>query len=85
MNFRFFLVRVRLVMLRHMIIGVVLAVGICIIVWIRLVELRLVWLVTVIRILSLVKVWLMRVSVVVWIMLLIRVRLVEVMLRFRLV
>ena len=43
-------------MLRHMIIGAVLAVGICIIVWIRLVELRLVWLVTVIRILSLVKV-----------------------------
>ena len=85
MNFRFFLVRVRLVMLRHMIIGAVLAVGICIIVWIRLVELRLVWLVTFIRILSLVKVWLMRVSVVVWIMLLIRVRLVEVMLRFGLV
>ena len=85
MNLRFFLVRVRLVMLRHMIIVVVLAVGICILVWIRLVEVGLVWLVSVIRILSLVKVWLMRVSVVVWIMLLIRVRLVEVMLRFRLV
>ena len=54
MNLRFFLVSFRLVMLRHMIIGVVLAVGICILVWIRLVELRLVWLVSVIRILSLV-------------------------------
>ena len=85
MNLGFFLVRVRLVMLGHMIIGVVLAVGICILVWIRLVELRLVWLVSVIRILSLVKVWLMRVGVVVWIMLLIRVRLVKFMLRFRLV